>query len=131
MSIRVTSRGFNKNKINEGKVMTLDKDATKDQKVIEVGCEMDKKNKVSKEDKQSYNDFVYVYKTKIDDKCIELYGDKDDKELWDDVAKEMFLKTKNYIPTEETKSSGELNVKKENKNVKPYSRLIKEYSKQG
>ena len=79
-------------------------------KVIEIADELDinavseeipeGKDKVSKDDKD-FEDFKALYKGLIDDKCKEEYGSCEDEKLWNDIAKELFLNSKYYIPNEE------------------------------
>ena len=60
------------------------------------------------EDKPDFENYKVLYKGAIDDRCLEEYGTCEDEKLWEDVAKEMFLKTVNYIPEEDKKADGEL-----------------------
>lgn len=113
MKAKTMSKGFTK--LSEGRALNIDKDILGDQKTLEVGKELPKSTKIEKEDKQSFEDFKYVYKSNIDARCLETYGVTDDKDLWEDTAKEMYLTTKNYIP-DESKNDGELSIKTESKN---------------
>lgn len=110
MKVKTNSKGFNN--LNEGRTLTIDKELTGDQKILEVGKELPKSTKIEKNDKQSLEDFKYVYKDSIYNKCMETYGTCDDKDLLDDIAKELYLSSKNYIP-DETKNDGELEIKTE------------------
>lgn len=110
MKVKTNSKGFNN--LNEGRTLTIDKELTGDQKTLEVGKELPKSTKIEKNDKQSLEDFKYVYKDSIYNKCMETYGTCDDKDLLDDIAKELYLSSKNYIP-DETKNDGELEIKTE------------------
>ena len=94
MKAKTMSKGFTK--LSEGRALNIDKDVLGDQKTLEVGKELPKSTKIEKEDKQSFEDFKYVYKSNIDARCLETYGVTDDKDLWEDTAKEMYLTTKNY-----------------------------------
>ena len=63
-----------------------------------VDNNLDVKNKtIPKESKQDFEDFKTQYKGVIDMKCSQDYGNSEDKDLWEDCAKELFLKSKNYI----------------------------------
>lgn len=103
--------------IKEGQALKLNDTQT----VLEISNETNKGN-VEKDLKIDFESFKTLYKGKIDDKCIADYNTIDDKTLWEDTAKEMFLKTLNYIPDEDTKVSGDL-VKKENKRIIQHSRV--------
>ena len=84
---------FSIEKKEEGTIKELNNEI----EVIEVNKEGPKQlDKVSKED-TTYEDFITLYKGQINDKFIEEYGDIEDKDLWEDLAKEMFLKSKYYI----------------------------------
>ena len=131
MKVKTNSKGFNN--LNEGRTLTIDKELTGDQKTLEVGKELPKSTKIEKNDKQSLEDFKYVYKDSIYNKCMETYGTCDDKDLLDDIAKELYLSSKNYIP-DETKNDGELDVKTESKCIinhhkKVENKLIEDESK--
>lgn len=131
MKVKTNSKGFNN--LNEGRTLTIDKELTGDQKTLEVGKELPKSTKIEKNDKQSLEDFKYVYKDSIYNRCMETYGTCDDKDLLDDIAKELYLSSKNYIP-DETKNDGELDVKAESKCIinhhkKVENKLIEDKSK--
>lgn len=86
---------MNLNKKEEGKLNQI---PNTEQVVIKVDKEVPKKlNKIEKDDKQSFEDFKNLYKGVIDMKCNQDYGTIEDKDLWEDCAKELFLKSKNYI----------------------------------
>lgn len=53
--------------------------------------------KIEKDDKQSFEDFKNMYKGVIDLKCNQEYGSNEDKDLWEDTAKELYLNSKEYI----------------------------------
>lgn len=105
----------------EGKALNVDKETLDNQKVFEVGNEMTDNTKLEKEDKPNFEEYKTLYKGAIDEKCLATYGTTDDEKLWEDTAKEMFLKTINYVPNENTKLSGEL-VEKET--IKESKRFI-------
>lgn len=83
----------------EGKVVEL---PNKDE-VLEVSTEpVD--TKIEKEDKTSFEEFKVLYKGQIDDKCLKDYGTIEDKKLWEDTAKELFMASEDYIPDENNKA---------------------------
>lgn len=83
----------------EGKVVEL---PNKDE-VLEVSTEpVD--TKIEKENKNSFEEFKVLYKGQIDDKCLEDYGTIEDKKLWEDTAKELFMASEDYIPDENNKA---------------------------
>ena len=53
--------------------------------------------KIEKDDKQSFEDFKNMYKGVIDLKCNQEYGSNEDKDLWEDMAKQLYLNSKEYI----------------------------------
>lgn len=53
--------------------------------------------KIEKDDKQSFEDFKNMYKGVIGLKCNQEYGSNEDKDLWEDTAKELYLNSKEYI----------------------------------
>lgn len=88
-----------KAKKQEGKVVEL----PDTQEVLEVSTEpVD--TKIEKEDKTSFEEFKVLYKGQIDDKCLEDYGTIEDKKLWEDTAKELFMASEDYIPDEDDKA---------------------------
>lgn len=107
----------------EGRSLTIDKETLDDQKILEVGTNIPDNAKVDKDDKTTFEDYKVLYKGAIDDKCIATYGTCDDTKLWEDIAKEMFLKSSLYVPNEETKSSGDL-VKKESKRIIKHNKKV-------
>lgn len=106
----------------EGKALNVDKETLDNQKVFEVGNEIADNTKLEKEDKPNFEEYKTLYKGAIDEKCLATYGTTDDEKLWEDIAKEMFLKTLNYIPDDDTKVSGDL-VKKESKRIIQHTRV--------
>lgn len=86
-------------KKEEGTVKNLSPEI--DQKIIAVGTEVPNNAKVDKEDNQLFEDFKKLYEHLIDSKCIADYGTLDDKDLWEDTAKDLFLQTKMYLPKED------------------------------
>lgn len=94
-----------------------------DNTIIEVNNEVPKQlNKVEKDDKQAFEDFKTLYKGVIDIKVQQETGNLEDKDVWEDIAKELFLKSKNYIldgeeykaePIEKKEESKKLNEDKE------------------
>lgn len=107
----------------EGRSLTIDKETLDDQKILEVGTNIPDNAKVDKDDKTTFENYKVLYKGAIDDKCIATYGTCDDTKLWEDIAKEMFLKSSLYVPNEETKSSGDL-VKKESKRIIKHNKKV-------
>lgn len=107
----------------EGRSLTIDRETLDDQKILEVGTNIPDNAKVDKDDKTTFEDYKVLYKGAIDDKCIATYGTCGDTKLWEDIAKEMFLKSSLYVPNEETKSSGDL-VKKESKRIIKHNKKV-------
>ena len=102
--------------LQEGKVVDVSEDV--DIQTSEVSTELPKNAKVEKGDKQSFEDYKTMYKDVITQKCIEDYGTEMDKQLWEDTAKELYLKSKTYIPTGEEKPEEVLDKKEESKSQK-------------
>lgn len=105
----------------EGRSLVLDKETSNNQKVLEIGTDIPEKAKVDNENKISFEDYKTLYKGAIDEKCTATYGTCDDTKLWEDTAKEMFLKSALYIP-DETNTDGEL-VKKESKRIISHNKV--------
>lgn len=97
--------------LNEGRVFDVDENT--DLKTSEVSNIIPKGAKIEKDDKLSFEEYKKLYNDVITQKCVEDYGTDTDKQLWEDTAKEMFLKSKEYIPTEEDKTQGTLDKKEE------------------
>ena len=107
---------MNLNKKEEGKLNQI---PNTEQVVIKVDKEVPKKlNKIEKDDKQSFEDFKNLYKGVIDMKCNQDYGTIEDKDLWEDCAKELFLKSKNYILLGDEYKAEPIQKKTESKKVK-------------
>ena len=104
------------NKLNEGKM--VDVQEGQDLKVAEVSKELPKNAKIEKDEKRSFEDYKTMYKDVITQKCIEDYGVDTDTKLWEDTAKELYLKSKTYIPTGEEKPEEVLVKKEESKSLK-------------
>lgn len=86
---------MNLNKKEEGK---LEQIPDSEQVVVKIDNEVPKKlDKIEKDDKKSFEDFKNLYKGVIDMKCNQDYGTIEDKDLWEDCAKELFLKSKTYL----------------------------------
>ena len=115
-----------KNKTTEGLNLVIDKEILDDQRTLEVGTKLPEKAKVDSEDKTDFETFKVVYKGAIDDKCLEEFGTMDDTKLWEDTAKEMFLKSSEYIPEEDKKADGELEKKTEGRTLKEDQSKAKE-----
>lgn len=113
------------NKIEEGSVKNLTPNT--DQKVIAVGINKSENLNISKEDKESFEQFKLLYAHLIESKCLADYGTIDDKDLLEDTAKDLFLQTKTYLPKEDDKLDKEplddrkLEESKEIKNEDQYS----------
>lgn len=106
---------MNLNKKEEGKLNQI---PNTEQVVIKVDNEVPKKlNKIEKDDKQSFEDFKNLYKGVIDMKCNQDYGTIEDKDLWEDCAKELFLKSKNYILLGDEYKAEPIQKKTESKKV--------------
>ena len=102
-------------KKNEGKVVEL----PDEKQVLEVSTEpVD--TKIEKEDKTSFEEFKVLYKGQIDDKCLEDYGTIEDKKLWEDTAKELFMASEDYIPDEDDKAEKIEESKSERYQVREY-----------
>ena len=113
---------MNLNKKEEGKLNQI---PNTEQVVIKVDNEVPKKlNKIEKDDKQSFEDFKNLYKGVIDMKCNQDYGTIEDKDLWEDCAKELFLKSKTYLLKGNEYKAEPIQKKTENKKVES----VKEYN---
>ena len=82
--------------LNEGYLSKLDDNNETLISAVDVD-NIDKYSKIEKDDKQSFEDFKTQYKGVIDMKCTQDYGNCEDKDLWEDCAKELFLTSKNYL----------------------------------
>lgn len=91
----------NKDLITEGNVYEL----LDEQPIVEIGVDTEL-TKV--EDKDEFTQFKELYKGVIDLKCSQDYGTCEDKDLWDDIAKELFLKSKHYVPECDVEPTQEL-----------------------
>ena len=106
---------MNLNKKEEGK---LEQIPDSEQVVVKVDNEVPKKlDKIEKDDKQSFEDFKNLYKGVIDMKCNQDYGTIEDKDLWEDCAKELFLKSKTYLLKGNEYKAEPIQKKTENKKV--------------
>ena len=113
---------MNLNKKEEGK---LEQIPDSEQVVIKVDNEVPKKlDKIEKDDKKSFEDFKNLYKGVIDMKCNQDYGTVEDKDLWEDCAKELFLKSKTYLLKGNEYKAEPIQKKTENKKVES----VKEYN---
>lgn len=113
---------MNLNKKEEGK---LEQIPDSEQVVVKVDNEIPKKlDKIEKDDKQSFEDFKNLYKGVIDMKCNQDYGTIEDKDLWEDCAKELFLKSKTYLLKGNEYKAEPIQKKTENKKVES----VKEYN---
>lgn len=106
----------------EGRVLNISKDILSDQKILEVGNDLPENAKIDKDSKTSFEDYKTLYKGAIDEKCKALYGSIEDTKLWEDTAKEMYLKSTLYVPVETDKVDDEL-VKKESRRIIKHNKL--------
>lgn len=105
----------------EGRSLTINKETLGDQKILEIGTEIPEKSKINNDEKVSFEDYKTLYKGAIDEKCIATYGTCDDTKLWEDTAKEMFLKSALYVP-DESSTDGEL-IKKESRRIIAHNKI--------
>lgn len=115
------------NKLNqlktEGVILNIDKEILPDQTTLEVSTEIPESSKIEKDEKQQYEDFKTMYKGVIDMKCTQQYGNNTDTKVWEDVAKDLYLKSKMYLPVgDEYKPKQEL----QDKEIKKESKYLKE-----
>lgn len=88
-----------------------------DQVVYQAGNETtDTIKNMDISDEKSYKDFVDMYKGVVDMKCLQDYGTLDDKNLWQDCAKELYLKSASYL-TNDKHTLKDLTLKKESKTM--------------
>ena len=73
--------------------------------------------KIEKDDKQSFEDFKNMYKGVIDLKCNQEYGSNEDKDLWEDMAKQLYLNSKEYILQGDEHKPEQLEKKEESKKL--------------
>lgn len=102
--------------LNEGYLSKLDDNNETLISAVDVD-NIDKYSKIEKDDKQSFEDFKTQYKGVIDMKCTQDYGNCEDKDLWEDCAKELFLTSKNYLLQGDEYKASDLEKKIENKQL--------------
>lgn len=102
--------------LNEGYLSKLDDNNETLISAVDVD-NIDKYSKIEKDDKQSFEDFKAQYKGVIDMKCTQDYGNCEDKDLWEDCAKELFLTSKNYLLQGDEYKAPDLEKKTENKQL--------------
>lgn len=102
--------------LNEGYLSKLDDNNETLISAVDVD-NIDKYSKIEKDDKQCFEDFKTQYKGVIDMKCIQDYGNCEDKDLWEDCAKELFLTSKNYLLQGDEYKASDLEKKTENKQL--------------
>lgn len=102
--------------LNEGYLSKLDDNNETLISAVDVD-NIDKYSKIEKDDKQSFEDFKTQYKGVIDMKCTQDYGNCEDKDLWEDCAKELFLTSKNYLLQGDEYKASDLEKKTENKQL--------------
>ena len=102
--------------LNEGYLSKLDENNETLISAVDVD-NIDKYSKIEKDDKQSFEDFKTQYKGVIDMKCTQDYGNCEDKDLWEDCAKELFLTSKNYLLQGDEYKAPDLEKKTENKQL--------------
>lgn len=103
--------------LNEGYLSKLDDNNETLISAVDVD-NIDKYSKIEKDDKQSFEDFKTQYKGVIDMKCTQDYGNCEDKDLWEDCAKELFLTSKNYLLQGDEYKAPDLEKKTEDKSIK-------------
>ena len=87
------------NKLQESQIKEIEVNDEEDLKpltAVEIN-NTQTNGKIEKNDKQSFEDFKNLYKGVIDMKCNQEYGSNEDKDLWEDTAKELYLNSKEYI----------------------------------
>lgn len=87
------------NKLQESQIKEIEVNDEEDLKpltAVEIN-NTQTNGKIEKDDKQSFEDFKNMYKGVIDLKCNQEYGSNEDKDLWEDTAKELYLNSKEYI----------------------------------
>lgn len=101
----------------EGEIKAID---ITEQEIIEVSTDVPKElEKVNKYEKMDFETYKIAYKDLIDEACIAEIGNADDKKIWEDTAKEMYLKSANYIPQgDEYEPKEELDKLEESKSIK-------------
>ena len=109
--------------LNEGYLSKLDDNNETLISAVDVD-NIDKYSKIEKDDKQSFEDFKTQYKGVIDMKCTQDYGNCEDKDLWEDCAKELFLTSKNYLLQGDEYKAPDLEKKTEDKSIKTEAEKI-------
>ena len=87
------------NKLQESQIKEIEVNDEEDLKpltAVEIN-NTQTNGKIEKDDKQSFEDFKNMYKGVIDLKCNQEYGSNEDKDLWEDMAKQLYLNSKEYI----------------------------------
>lgn len=108
------------NKLQESQIKEIEVNNEEDLKpltAVEISTTQDN-GKIEKTDKQSFEDFKNMYKGVIDLKCNQEYGSNEDKDLWEDTAKELYLNSKEYILQGDEHKPESLEKKTEGKKVK-------------
>lgn len=111
--------------LNEGRTFKIDKQSLNDQETLEVSNITPDNLKIT--DKEEYESFIDLYKGVVDMKCMQEYGTLEDKDLWEDCAKELYLKSKEYLPTLSQKATKELNdlsKKEESNHIASKSKIV-------
>lgn len=107
------------NKLQESQIKEIEVNNEEDLKpliAVEISTTQDN-GKIEKTDKQSFKDFKNMYKGVIDLKCNQEYGSNEDKDLWEDTAKELYLNSKEYILQGDEHKPESLEKKTEGKKV--------------
>ena len=107
------------NKLQESQIKEIEVNNEEDLKpltAVEISTTQDN-GKIEKTDKQSFEDFKNMYKGVIDLKCNQEYGSNEDKDLWEDTAKELYLNSKEYILQGDEHKPESLEKKTEGKKV--------------
>ena len=103
------------NKLQESQIKEIEVNDEEDLKpltAVEIN-NTQTNGKIEKDDKQSFEDFKNMYKGVIDLKCNQEYGSNEDKDLWEDTAKELYLNSKEYILQGDEHKSEQLEKKEE------------------
>ena len=109
-------------KLEEGQVYTVDKELV-DTTMSEIGTEIQDGAKIEPTEKQSFEDYKMLYYGEIKARCKEEYGTAEDADLINDIAKEMYLSQKTYIPDDTQKPKEDL----EDKILNESKELCEEY----
>ena len=107
------------NKLQESQIKEIEVNDEEDLKpltAVEIN-NTQTNGKIEKDDKQSFEDFKNMYKGVIDLKCNQEYGSNEDKDLWEDMAKQLYLNSKEYILQGDEHKPEQLEKKEESKKL--------------